>query len=85
MKSERYFIIDFSGSLRINPEDIQFCHCETNDIIDGNSYLKLSQDERYDYVIVSLIDCINSSTKLDYNNIEIIALDRYEDGVCVFL
>lgn len=75
MSKEKEIVVDFSGWLKLRPETARFQNAETQEIITGDDYIKLSDDDREDYVLDSVIsglrDCFDSS----WESIEIIIQD----------
>jgi hypothetical protein len=64
--------IDFSGTIIIDPEDINFyaIHTDGEEVtITGTQWMKLSEDEKSEYVIESLAHALNDADEID--NLEI--------------
>lgn len=64
-------IIDFSGSIEIDSEEIQFVHIENDDdIISGTEYMNLSEELRSEFVLKSFLDTyMNGKSSIDFLDI----------------
>ena len=82
----RDIIIDFSGWVRMAPEDVKFLSVHTGPgeadvIIDGIAWQQLSVAEQSDYVIESIVDCqLNCTDGPWYDNIDY-SVDTWQDIV----
>jgi hypothetical protein len=64
--------IDFSGTIIIDPEDIKFVSLQSDEeelVITGTQWMKLSKDEKSEYMIESLSHAIDDSDEI--NSLEI--------------
>lgn len=65
-------VVEFSGWLKLEPETARFQHSETEDIITGVDYIKLSEDERDAYVLSSVIDGLRDCYDNEWTDIQVI-------------
>ena len=64
--------IDFSGTLVMDPENIKFVNIQSDEeelVITGTQWMKLSKDEKSEYMIESLSHAIDDSDEI--NSLEI--------------
>lgn len=66
-----WIVIDFTGWLRIKPENAQFQHMETEEVITGAQWLALSEDDRSNYVIEDIVAAMRDSDDLEWEDIEV--------------
>ena len=73
----RDIIVEFSGWVRLAPENAKFVNISTIDEkgdmppIDGFQWLALSEEERGDYILESVIDAQRDAHDGDYVEIDV--------------
>lgn len=76
--------IDFSGTILIDPENINFnaIHTDGEEVtITGTQWLKLSEDEKSEYVIESLAHALNDADEINSLEIDVDAEVEEEDDL----
>ena len=61
MIDEKTLTVDFSGTAIIEAKRLLFSKVDSLELIDGNEWLQLSEEEREDYVINSFVDMLACS------------------------
>ena len=72
--SSKKITIDFSGTIIIDPENINFTAIDTDGeevLIPGTKWIKLSEDEKSEYVIESLAHAFNDADEIDSLEIDV--------------
>ena len=64
-------IIDFSGWVGIDSKKLLFLNMETMKTITGDKWIKLSEDDRADYVIDDIIAAIRDADDGEWDLIDI--------------
>ena len=57
-------IIDFSGWIGIDSKKLLFLHTETMETIRGDEWIKLSEDDRADYIVEDIIAAIRDAGRI---------------------
>jgi hypothetical protein len=81
MSKEVDITIGFSGWLRIRPENIKFVKItELESEITGSEWLKLSHEDRCDYLIEDIIAAVRDSDYCEWEDIDVIADEPFMYG-----
>lgn len=74
----KQMVFSFSGWCSISPEKVKFQYIglEDKETIDGNKWLALSEDERSDYVVESIIDIQREAEDGLYDNVSFDGLEE---------
>ena len=64
-------IIDFSGWIGIDSKKLVFLNVDTMETITGDEWIKLSEDERADYIVEDVIAAIRDADEGEWNLIDI--------------
>ena len=66
-------IVEFSGWVRITPENAKFVNISTIDMppIDGFQWLALSEEERGNYILKSVIDAQQDADAGGYDRVRV--------------
>tara|TARA_A100001515_G_scaffold117160_1_gene99084 strand:- start:1277 stop:1504 length:228 start_codon:yes stop_codon:yes gene_type:complete len=65
-------IVEFSGWIRIEPKKAKFvCIGSDGPDINGEQWLALDEDARFDYILESVIDAQRDSHDGDYDHIDV--------------
>ena len=70
-------VIDFSGWLKIQPENAVFQNTDTEKLISGTEWLNLTEDDRENYVLESVIDALKTCSDNEWTDIQILNQDTY--------
>ena len=65
-------IIDFSGWIGIDSKKLVFLHMETYETITGDEWVKLSEDDKADYIVEDVIAAIRDADEGEWNLIDIV-------------
>jgi len=67
--------IDFSGFVSVDPRRVRFEYIGVDKkfqpIINGSKYLRLSDDDKAEYVFQNMIDVLTAAEDLEWSTIEI--------------
>jgi hypothetical protein len=65
--------IDFSGTVYIEPKNIEFVNMETDEVINGSQYFELDEKSSSNYIVKSIAEIISHEDSdvewqsIDYN------------------
>lgn len=65
-------IVDFAGWIGIDSKKLVFLHMETCETITGDEWVKLSEDDRADYIVEDVIAAIRDADEGEWNLIDIV-------------
>jgi len=71
-------VIEFSGYLNVSPNSVRFQYIGTENkqpVINGNKYIKLTDEEKQDYIIESIAKTIEVAEDVDYDEIKVTTCD----------
>ena len=71
-------IVEFSGWVECDSDEVKFVSLLTDDVINGTEWLKLSQDEQDDYILEDCIEAQKTALDGSYEHMDIII--QNEDG-----
>jgi len=85
MSKEVDITVGFSGWLRIRPENIKFMNFvnigkDDADDITGSEWLKLSHEDRCDYVLEDVVAAIRDSDYCEWEDIDVVADEPFMCG-----
>ena len=64
-------IVDFSGWIGIDSKKLLFLHTGKMETISGDEWIKLSEDDRADYIIDDIIAAIRDAEEGEWDRIDI--------------
>ncbi len=74
-------IVEFSGWVTMDPERVNFIYCGQNKLqnITGVEWLALTPEQRSEYVLESVSDCINDALDGAFDTIDVMEGDDDAD------
>ena len=74
-------IVEFSGWVECDSDKVKFVRFITNDVITGAEWLKLSEDDRDDYMLEDCIEAQKTSVDGSYEHLDVIIVDENHNEV----
>lgn len=76
-------LIEFSGWIKLSPEKINFVNIGSKEekTINGTEWIKLSEEERSDYVVEDLIDAQRDAEDGCYDTIDVCIIKTDDDEI----
>ena len=71
-------IVEFSGWVECDSDKVKFLKLMTDDVITGTEWLKLSEDDRDDYIMEDYIEAQKTALDGEYQHLDVIVVN--EDG-----
>jgi hypothetical protein len=72
-------VIEFSGYLNVSPNSVRFQYIGTGNkqpVINGNKYVKLTDEEKSEYILESVAKTIEVADDVDYDEIKVMTCDN---------
>lgn len=73
---EHDIIIEFSGWIGIDAKRLAFLNMETMETINGEEWVKLSEDNRENYIIEDIVAAIRDSDDGEWDSIDIYDIEE---------
>lgn len=72
-------IVEFSGWCQIDDSKVKFQHFDDDKIINGEEYLKLTDDEKDEYIIENVMEAIRDSYDNEWDHINVLGEEEGEE------
>lgn len=80
MKKYDNLVIEFSGYLNVSPNSVRFQYVGTGNkkpIINGNKYVKLTDEEKSEYILESFAKTIEVADDVNYDEIKVMTCSDF--------
>jgi hypothetical protein len=74
MSKSKKIVIDFCGSIEINPKDVKFMDFDTEEIISGSKYVEMytkSPKSIQNYIVENMEEAIKNSMEYNFEKIDV--------------
>ena len=70
-KAMKNIVLFFSGWVECSPEKVEFRNLETGDIISGDAYVEMSEEQRENYILEDAVDVMRDSEDGEFEQLDV--------------